>query len=282
MKVLTTRREMRALQEESQDSEQTMGLVPTMGALHSGHLELVDRALEENDLVVVSIFVNPTQFDNPEDLDKYPRTLQKDLDLLQELDPEIVVFAPEVSEMYSGEVVSEFWDFDGLDRVMEGAYRDGHFEGVATIVSRLLLTVGPDRAYFGEKDFQQLQIIQQLVRNRKLPVEIVPCPIVREEDGLAMSSRNQRLTKRLRKEANFIYKCLKQAQSDFGMKSAIEIAETIRRDFAKHPDFKLEYVEIADATTLMPIKSGDHAAKVRIFIAAFLGSVRLIDNMPLN
>ncbi len=282
MKVLTTRREMRDLRDKSRVDELSMGLVPTMGALHSGHLELVSRAIEDNDLVVVSIFVNPTQFDNPEDLEKYPRTLEKDLELLRERSPEIVVFAPEVSEMYTEDVVSEPWDFAGLDKVMEGAYREGHFEGVATIVSRLLLAVGPDRAYFGEKDYQQLQIIRQLVRNRNIPVEIVPCPIVREEDGLAMSSRNQRLTKRLRNEANFIYKCLVEAKSQFGMKNAIEIAENIRGQFAKHPYFKLEYVEIANAATLMPIESGDDTAKYRIFIAAFLGGIRLIDNMPLN
>ncbi|SFR37994.1 pantothenate synthetase [Robiginitalea myxolifaciens] len=282
MKVLTTRGEMRDLRDKTRADKLSMGLVPTMGALHSGHLELVSRALEDNDLVVVSIFVNPTQFDNPEDLEKYPRTLERDLELLRERSPKIVVFAPEVSEMYTEAIVSEPWDFEGLDKVMEGAYRDGHFEGVATIVSRLLLTVGPDRAYFGEKDYQQLQIIRQLVSNRNIPVEIVPCPIVREEDGLAMSSRNQRLTKRLRKEANFIYKCLIEAKSQFGMKNAIDIAENIRGQFAKHPDFKLEYVEIADAATLMPIKSGDDAAKYRIFIAAFLGGIRLIDNMPLN
>ena len=282
MKVFDTREAIREYSDQLMDSGTTLGLVPTMGALHRGHIELVRRALEENDQVVVSIFVNPTQFDNSEDLASYPRDLEGDLDQLGVLSPELVVFAPRVDQMYRDGVAAERIELDGLDQFMEGAHRKGHFQGVATIVKRLLEAVRPTRAYFGEKDFQQLQIIRKLVESARIPVEIVACPIVREPDGLALSSRNRRLTKRLRGEAPFIHNNLLKAKTWFGTKHAEEIVARIQQAFQQHPEFELEYVEIAEEGRLVPVRETEADKKYRAFIAAYLGGVRLIDNMALN
>ncbi len=282
MNVLRTRKEVREFRESTWASKVDLGLVPTMGALHRGHLELVRRALEENERVMVSIFVNPTQFDNPQDLESYPRDLSDDLEQLSRLSEDILVFAPEVAQMYEGAVASEAIDLGGLDRFMEGAHRAGHFQGVATIVKRLLNTVSPERAYFGEKDFQQLQIIRRLVDTEGIPVEIVGCPIIRESDGLAMSSRNRKLTKRLRKQANFIHDNLLKAKKLFGTKSVQEIRAELEAAFQAHPEFDLEYVEIAEESRLIPADTQEKGKKYRAFIAAYLGGVRLIDNIALN
>lgn len=273
---------MEAFRLRLQKEGATLGLVPTMGALHDGHLELVRRACSENDTVLVSIFVNPTQFNNPEDLDKYPKNLDADLGKLEGIPCDIRVFAPEVSEMYGDGVKSRNFDFNGMDRVMEGRYRPGHFDGVGTIVESLLKLTRPDRAYFGEKDYQQLQIIRSLVSQQGIPVAIVSCPIVREPDGLAMSSRNQLLTKRLRPKAGFIHQTLLEAKSRFGTESAEEVKAFVRETFASQPDFELEYMEIADADTLEPVIRKDDDKTYRGFIAAYLDGVRLIDNIPLN
>ncbi len=192
----------------------SMGFVPTMGALHKGHLSLIKRAKVENNLVSVSIFVNPTQFDNKEDLIKYPKDLKKDLEYLEKANCDIV-FAPEVDEIYDNSVAAESFDFDGLEHEMEGKHRNGHFDGVGTVVKKLFEIVNPNKAYFGEKDFQQLQIVKKMVEKFKLPVQIVACDIYREQDGLAMSSRNVRLTKQQREEAPYIYKTLKRAKEKF-------------------------------------------------------------------
>ena len=198
-----------------------IGLVPTMGALHIGHLSLINKGLKDNDLIVVSIFVNPTQFDKQEDLIKYPRTLNADIALLKTVsDKTIIVYAPTVDDIYASHIQSQSFTFDGLEHEMEGAFRDGHFDGVGTIVKRLLEIVKPNKAYFGEKDFQQLQIVKKLVELYHLPVKIVGCSIYRAEDGLAMSSRNTRLTSQHRAKAPFIYKTLKAAKVKFGTKSA--------------------------------------------------------------
>lgn len=282
MIVLRTREEVREFRERTKASGASLGLVPTMGALHQGHLELVRRALEENQQVVVSIFVNPTQFDNPRDLETYPRDLSDDLAQLAGISEDIAVFAPEVTQMYEGEVASEPMDLGGLDRYMEGAHRAGHFQGVATIVKRLLKFVRPDRAYFGEKDFQQLQIIRRVVTTEEIPVVIVACPIVRESDGLAMSSRNRKLTKRLRNQAHFIHDNLLTAKKLFGTKSVQEILAEIKVSFDAHPDFDLEYVAIAEEDRLKPIEEAEEGKKYRAFIAAYLGGVRLIDTIALN
>jgi pantoate--beta-alanine ligase len=282
MKVLTTKKAMTSFRLQLEKDGGTLGLVPTMGALHEGHLELVRRACSENDTVLVSIFVNPTQFNNPEDLDKYPKNLDADLRKLEGIPCKIHVFAPEVAEMYEEGVKSREFDFNGMDRVMEGSYRPGHFDGVGTIVETLLRLTRPDRAYFGEKDYQQLQIIKRLVSQERIPVSIIACPIVRESDGLAMSSRNQLLTKRLRPKAGFIHQTLLEAKSRFGTESAEKVKDFVRETFASQPDFELEYMEIADAETLEPVLRKDDARTYRGFIAAYLDGVRLIDNIPLN
>ena len=284
MNVLRTKDEIGQFRKQLKEAGLSLGLVPTMGALHQGHLQLVQRACKENQSVLVSIFVNPTQFNNPSDLENYPKTLESDLAKLQDLNCPIVVFAPEISEMYGDDPSARNYDFGMLENVMEGVYRPGHFDGVATIVEALLQLILPDRVYFGEKDYQQLQIIRELVRQRQIPVTIVPCPIVREKDGLAMSSRNVLLTKRLRGEAPFLYEILKEAKNTFGTKNASEIEQYAREAFQKHPDLKLEYFCVADAETLLPIgsKTKEVNKKYRAFVSAYLGGIRLIDNLALN
>ena len=282
MNVLMTKEEIGRYREQLHQEGLSLGLVPTMGALHDGHLELVRRASAENQAVLVTIFVNPTQFNNPADLVNYPKTLQADLEKLQGIRGAISVFAPEVDEMYGDSPRAGHYDFGPLESVMEGVYRPGHFDGVATIVEALLRLTGPDRVYFGEKDYQQLQIIREMVRQKEIPVGIVPCPIIREPDGLAMSSRNALLTKRLRKEAVVLYKTLEAVKNSFGMKNVKEVEETVREAFNAHPDLKLEYFQIADAETLLPANGKEKNRKYRAFVAAYLGGVRLIDNLALN
>ncbi len=261
----------------------SIGLVPTMGALHQGHLTLVNEALEKNDKVVVSVFVNPTQFDNKEDLKKYPRTLEADVTLLKTVSKDsIVVYAPTVGDVYGDDVASQSFSFEGLEHEMEGAFRQGHFDGVGTIVKRLLENVKPDHAYFGEKDFQQLQIVKKLVALQNMPVEIVGCKIHRAKDGLAMSSRNARLTPEHRKAATFIYKILKTAKKKFGTKSAKNITEWVQEQFQLHPLLELEYFIIADTETLKPLKRKSTHKTYRAFIAVYAGDIRLIDNIAFN
>ncbi|MCK0161425.1 pantoate--beta-alanine ligase [Allomuricauda sp. F6463D] len=282
MKIFDRKKELNTFTLKKREKDNTIGLVPTMGALHSGHLSLVNKALLENDLVIVSIFVNPTQFDKKNDLDKYPRTFNKDIELLRQLSDNIVVFAPTVDEIYEGNVVSQNYEFDGLDKVMEGKFRSGHFDGVGTIVELFLRTVAPDRAYFGEKDFQQLQIIRKMVEIKNLPYTIIGCPIEREPHGLAMSSRNERLSKNTREQASFIYTTLKAAKAEFGTNSAITITDWVKSEFENHPLFDLEYFEIAEEITLTPVLKIQDNQKYRAFIAVYADGVRLIDNIRLN
>lgn len=260
----------------------SLGLVPTMGALHQGHVSLVIKANAENITTVVTIFVNPTQFDNQEDLDQYPNTLKADMELLEGISKKIIVYAPMASEIYGDEVRSKIYDFGGLDKVMEGAYRAGHFSGVGTIVEKLLTLVQPDRAYFGEKDFQQLQIIKKLVAIRNIPTEIIGCPIVRETSGLAMSSRNERLSSTLRKEAAFIYKTLRAAKIKFGTKSAKIVTEWVVDQFEKNAELELVYFTITDIVSLRSVQRKRPDTKYRAFIAVYAKDVRLIDNIALN
>ena len=260
----------------------TIGFVPTMGALHQGHIALIKKSLEENAVTVVSIFVNPTQFNNKEDLAKYPRDIQKDKELLKRLSDNIVLFNPSVQEIYIEGVHSESYDFGGMDQIMEGRFREGHFAGVATIVEKLLTLVLPTRAYFGEKDFQQLQIIRHLVRLKKIPVEIIGCPIVRESNGLAMSSRNQRLSERTRKEAGFIYRTLLDAKEQFGTKNVLSIVDWAKAQFDNCPGLDLEYFEIAESDTLGKPTGDRKNKKYRAFVAVYADGVRLIDNIALN
>ena len=272
----------KALQTHLDTYKQThrIGFVPTMGALHKGHLFLIKKAKEENDLVVVSIFVNPTQFDNQEDLIKYPKTLQKDIDLLKTVNCD-VVFTPDVSEIYNNQIVSESFNFGGIENEMEGKFRKGHFDGVGTIVKRLFEIVQPHKAYFGEKDFQQLQIIKKLVEITNLPIEIIPCAIFREDDGLAMSSRNTRLTKEQREAAPFIYKTLKKAKKKFGIKNAEKVTKWVQKKFKKNPVLELEYFVIADEHSLKQIDKKDKNNQPRAFIAVYAGDIRLIDNLAM-
>lgn len=265
---------------ESLKNGVTVGFVPTMGALHKGHLSLVEKAKKENDIVVVSIFVNPTQFDNSEDLKNYPKTLEKDLLLLKAANCNIV-FTPTPEEIYSDDIQSQSFDFDGMEYLMEGKFRKGHFNGVGTIVERFFEIIKPHKAYFGEKDFQQLQIIRKMVEKRNLPVQIISCPIYREKDGLAMSSRNTRLTKEQRAIVPFIYKTLKKVKIKFGTKDASDVLKWVEKEFKKEPLLTLEYIEIADEETLLPIEIKNPAKKYRTFIAVFVGKVRLIDNISL-
>ncbi|MEJ4088571.1 pantoate--beta-alanine ligase [Galbibacter orientalis] len=267
---------------QEKTENKTLGLVPTMGALHKGHLSLVEKALINNDVVVVSIFVNPTQFDNKTDLEKYPKTFDRDLETLKLLNENIIIFAPSAEDIYDNNVTSETFDFDGLEHQMEGKYRSGHFDGVGTIVRKLFTIVQPDNAYFGEKDFQQLQIIRKMAAKNQLPVNIVGCPISREENGLAMSSRNERLPQDIRKEASFIYKTLLQAKDKFGTESAIDTVNWIEEQFSKHSDFSLEYAEIADEKTLKPVKTKKENKRYRLFVAVYANDIRLIDNVALN
>ncbi len=260
----------------------TIGLVPTMGALHEGHLYLVERALANNDVVIVSIFVNPTQFNNQNDLLKYPRTLQKDIALLKTVNSNILVFAPSIEDIYSNKVNAVKFDFDGLEYEMEGEFREGHFDGVGTIVKQLFEIVKPDNAYFGEKDFQQLQIIRKLVEKFKIPVKIVGCKIHRESNGLAMSSRNIRLKSDHKKAAPFIYKTLKTAKIKFGTKSAAYVSKWVKKQFADQDLLKLEYFRIANVDTLKEVKRKSSNKKYRAFIAVYADDVRLIDNIALN
>lgn len=262
--------------------KQDLGLVPTMGALHQGHASLIEKAVQQNPNVVVSIFVNPTQFNNKEDLDKYPKTLDSDIELISSISDKIIVFAPDVDEIYPNTVIPKIFDFEGLDKVMEGEFRDDHFNGVGTIVEELLNIVQPTRAYFGEKDFQQLRIIQKLTEIQNIPVEIIGCEIVREDHGLAMSSRNERLSKNIRQKAAFIYTTLKTAKVKFGMENAIAVKEWVINEFKKVDDFELEYFDITDVETLTPVQNKIKNVKYRAFIAVYVEDVRLIDNIALN
>jgi pantoate--beta-alanine ligase len=259
----------------------TIGFVPTMGALHSGHLSLMQRSLSENDVTVTSIFVNPTQFNNPEDLEKYPRTLDADAAKIKTVSDAIIIFAPEVDEMYDGQTASQHYNFDGLENQMEGAHRPGHFDGVGTIVKKLFDIVKPTNAYFGEKDFQQLQIVKKLVEKNNMPINVVGCPISREPSGLALSSRNERLTPQEKQEAAFIYQTLNEAKNRFSGSSIATIKEFVTNAFAAHPEFKTDYFEIAPEDSLVPAVLKENT-KYRAFIAVFLGNVRLIDNISLN
>jgi pantoate--beta-alanine ligase len=260
----------------------TIGFVPTMGALHQGHLALMQRSIKENDDTVVSIFVNPTQFNNPEDLEKYPRTLDEDVKKMRNLSDKIILYAPSVDDIYEGHTISQSFDFDGLENQMEGKFRPGHFNGVGTIVKRLFEIVTPTNAYFGEKDFQQLQIVKKMVEKTHLPVNVVGCPIFREDNQLAMSSRNERLTPEERKEAAIIYKILTQAKEIFQTENPEETIKFVENSLKDNERFDLEYFVIADESTLLPIDYKSKDKNYRAFIAVFVNSIRLIDTISLN
>ena len=260
----------------------SIGFVPTMGALHQGHLSLLEESLRNNTINVISIFVNPTQFNNAEDLAKYPKTLEKDMDKIKTVSDEIIVFAPSVDDMYEGKTESQHFDFDGLENQMEGKFRPGHFDGVGTIVKRLFEIVKPTNAYFGEKDFQQLLIIKKMVEKLKMKVNVMGCPIYREPNGLAMSSRNERLTPQERQKAAIIFQTILKAKKLFTSKSVNEVTEFVKNELIKYPDFELEYFQIADESTLLPCIRKSKSKKYRAFIAVFVNKIRLIDTISLN
>lgn len=265
---------------EQISQQKEVGFIPTMGALHEGHLSLVNRACAENDLCVVSIFVNPTQFNNPNDLKKYPRVPEKDIELLRQHTPCQVVFLPEVEHLYPNGAMTENIDLGGLDQGMEGTHRPGHFQGVATVVKRFFEMVQPTRAYFGEKDFQQLAIIKHMTRALALPVQIIPVPTERSSEGLALSSRNMLLNDSDKNKALLIHRSLNWIKNNLSQSSPTRLKEQIHKDFAAS-DLELEYVEIADSESLKPIGETNVTVQARAFIAAQISGVRLIDNLPL-
>ena len=277
MNLFSSVKDIRAFLNKQKSLGKSIGFVPTMGALHEGHLSLMRKAKAENDLLVVSIFVNPIQFNNQNDLQKYPRNLKNDSQMLESVGCD-VLFAPDEKEMYP-EPIEKTYDFGPLAMVMEGKFRPGHFNGVAIVVKRLFDIIEPSRAYFGEKDFQQLAIIKKLVEIEKIDIEIVPCPIVREEDGLAMSSRNRLLTPEQRKVAPFIYKTLQETKLRRQHICANPLRQMIINLFEGNEDFKLEYFDIVDDTNLQSITGWNNKVGTMAFVAAWLGDVRLIDNI---
>jgi pantoate--beta-alanine ligase len=280
MKVLKSKKTLIDYVERQREMGKKIGFAPTMGALHQGHLSLYKAAKKENDEVISSIFVNPTQFNNPDDFQKYPKTLEKDLELLEKVGVDDV-YVPNVEEMYPDGLNSKKYNFDGLENEMEGKYRPGHFDGVGTIVEELFRQVQPHNAYFGEKDYQQLAIIKKMVEKTKLPVKIHGVPTLREEDGLAMSSRNVRLTETQRKEATIIYETLEKVKEWFQVISLKEIKQKVT-DIFRNSNFELEYFVIADEKTLKETDFFYKDKNYRAFIVAYADDVRLIDNMHLG
>ena len=277
MKLVHTINELRTELEVLRKVGKKIGFVPTMGALHNGHASLVRRAVEENDIVVVSVFVNPTQFNDKNDLLKYPRTLEADCELLKKVGA-AYVFAPSVEEIYPEPDTRQF-SYAPLDTVMEGKFRPGHFNGVCQVVSKLFMIVEPDKAYFGEKDFQQLAIIREMVKQMKFLLEIVGCPIVREEDGLALSSRNARLSDEQRQQALNISKTLFASQEYAVAHSVAETQKFVEDSIASSEGLELEYFELVDGITLQKISDWNEADYVVGCITVFCGEVRLIDNI---
>lgn len=279
MKILETIKDTSAHLQEIRNGNISIGFIPTMGALHQGHLSLIKEAKKENGYVTCSIFVNPIQFNNKNDLQVYPRDINRDIKLLESAGCDFL-FHPSETEMYP-EPVNVVFDFGNLDKVMEGMFRPGHFNGVAVVVKKLFEILKPDRAYFGLKDYQQLVIIHKVVNDFKLPVEIVPCSTVREEDGLAMSSRNQLLSKTDRLQAAMIYEALKMVKIQSGYSTINEIKYFIEQLFRKTKNTKLEYFEIVDMFTLKPLTTWAQSSNVIACIAVYVGNVRLIDNIIL-
>ena len=282
MQIITHKQELQQQVASCKKQGQTIGFVPTMGALHQGHASLVRRAVSENDVCFVSVFVNPTQFNNKEDLAKYPRNIERDAELLRSLGAQFVV-APTPEEMYSAEEMATTfaYDFDGLDKVMEGKMRPGHFNGVVQVVSRLFYLIQPDRAYFGEKDYQQLAIIHQMVERSVLKdtfgnLQIIGCPIVRQDNGLALSSRNERLNEQEKETATNIYRILKQSLEWAKTLSVPEVEQKVIATINNIKGLEVEYYEIVDQTTLLPANDFNNAIG---YVTVYCGPVLLIDNI---
>ncbi len=280
MQLITTKKALFEVVSNAKSAGKTIGFVPTMGALHNGHLTLVKRCVSENDLCFVSVFVNPTQFNDKNDLANYPRTLEADAELLASVGCQFV-FAPNADEMYDAEEMQKPFEFDfgGLDQVMEGRFRPGHFNGVVQVVSKLFQLVQPTRAYFGEKDFQQLAIIRRMVTVMNFPVEIVGCPIVREESGLALSSRNALLTPEQRQLAVHISQVLKESCL-FALETPVhELHDAVVAAVNAREGLEVEYFEIVDGKTLQPIEKWEETNDIVGCITVYCGKIRLIDNI---
>ncbi|PZU26592.1 MAG: pantoate--beta-alanine ligase [Chryseobacterium sp.] len=282
MEVLKNKKTLQDFIERQKEMGKRIGFAPTMGALHNGHLSLYEEARKENDLVISSIFVNPTQFNNPEDLEKYPRDIDRDILILQNSGLVDAVYIPEVSDIYPEKTESQHYDFDGLENEMEGRSRPGHFDGVGTVVEELFRQIQPDNAYFGEKDFQQLAIIKKLVEKKKLPIKIKGVPIYRASNGLALSSRNQRLHEDRKEAVKIIYENLKKVNSWFKEITIAEIKEKVQDIFDHQQGMKLEYFLIADEETLQETDTFQKDRSFRAFIVVMVDGVRLIDNMHLS
>jgi len=283
MKVFDNKIDLTNFLNSLNDQKLSLGFVPTMGALHQGHLSLISRAIKENDYVIISIYVNPTQFDNKFDLEKYPKTIDQDIDVLNKLEfQNLILFIPSDTEIYSGKFIKDKYDFNGIDNKMEGEYRSGHFDGVATIIKKLFDIIKPNKAYFGEKDYQQLLIVKKLVNILGLPISIVGCPIHRNNQGLALSSRNTRLTSVERSYASRIYEILLSTKELFQYQQLTEIKSWVKDQFLKDSIIDLEYFEIADNLTLTSASTINQSTKYRAFIAVKINNIRLIDNIALN
>ena len=277
MEVIQTKAELQGRIKTLKKSGNKIGFVPTMGALHPGHISLIHCCNRENDITVVSIFVNPTQFNERNDFEKYPRNIEQDITKLKNQQCDII-FTPSEDEMYPTPDKRTF-DFGNLDKILEGYHRPGHFNGVAQIVSKLFDFVKPHTAYFGEKDFQQLIIIRELVKKEGHDIQVIGCPIIREEDGLAMSSRNSRLNNEERKTAAQISEILFNSKSKQGEMSIEEIKKWVTKTLNKNPHINVEYFEIVNEKNLIPVQSWSESDSIRGLIAAWVGDIRLIDNI---
>ena len=263
------------------NKNKTIGLVPTMGALHEGHISLIERATIENEQVIVTIFVNPTQFENPEEIKSYPQNLNLDIQMIKKASPKSMIYAPKSNDLYDSKMKTYSYEFGILEKIMEGKFRNGHFQGVATIVEKLLNNFSPTKAYFGEKDFQQLLIIKSLVDQKKIPTSIVGCTTYRDSQGLALSSRNKLLNTKELKNAIFLIEQLKLAKSLWKRENSLRITKIIEENFLNNTWLKLDYFDIRFENNLLKAKEKSDQ-KTRAFIAARIGKTRLIDNLLLN
>lgn len=282
MEVLKNKKTLQDFIERQKEMGKKIGFAPTMGALHNGHLSLYEAARKENDLVISSIFVNPTQFNNAEDLEKYPRDTDRDISILENSGLVDAVYLPQVEDIYPEKTESQHYDYDGLENEMEGKSRPGHFDGVGTVVEELFRQVKPNNAYFGEKDFQQLAIIKKMVEKKQLPIKIIGVSIYRAENGLALSSRNQRLAEERKGDAKIIFETLIKVKEWFKNISVSEIKEKINEIFSTQENMELEYFLIADEDTLKEIDQKENGNSYRAFIVVNVDGVRLIDNMHLD
>ena len=263
------------------DFDNKIGFIPTMGALHQGHISLIQKSISENDYSVVSIFVNPTQFNNKRDLVSYPNDIENDIKILDKISNNLILFNPDLDQIYSGKIISDVYNFGYLDKHMEGEFRKNHFQGVATVVHKLFNIVDSDNAYFGEKDFQQLRIIEELILKSASNLKIIRCKTIRGADGLALSSRNKKLDIYSQNIASNLFKALSFAKENFNKKSVEKIYSEVESFFSDFPEIKLEYFVIADEKNLKPVEIKKKEKKYRAFIAADISGVRLIDNLKL-